>query len=522
MSKEKSTNWMDPIVRHDPTVGKVPVFKLNKTDQLKDGVGITASEVDSKKIDGPKVPIVRIDTQVMSPERIQKVHLDYKGFVPTCEVVVSQTDGKDIERMESAGMHSTMTIIMTPQIDGAYKPISVNFYITEAKYEGTNITYRGTFLLNKLEVPVTKQIKFQECNGKQCGVKENKYPNTFEFLHEIAVKECGLGFATTDKVKEINDERVRLVRNEKYIDAIQKHIAFGGVDADSVFDGWIDLYRYLVVVNFSWVMSETMSPSDMTTKPVVGPEVTSALMPDQVQADDVSRLITNSKKMNCDSDLRIESYSWDVSNESMYNNGNIANYYIGSPSGANNGNNSVEQSSIFMTDNSERSDFSIARFGKTEFCGYEYADKEDHNTPVLMQKRIHDNVLMKYKAKRLVVTMTKPNFGLQRGTIISVAVFEYDQINKRSMWKNMMNLAGDDSPDAYPTDKETEGILNDASAGLIDLAVSGMYYIDGMEFDYVNDSHGSRNPEIVQKLFLIKKGIMTNYSNFVSVPKSYH
>ena len=52
-----------------------------------------------------------------------------------------------------------------------------------------------------------------------------------------------------------------------------------------------------------------------------------------------------------------------------------------------------------------------------------YGDPEDNNTPVLKQKRIHDNYFRKYRAKTLEVKLAKSNFGLQRGTLISLAIF---------------------------------------------------------------------------------------------------
>lgn len=519
-------NILDPIVRHDPTIGASPVMKFNKSERILSGQGgANTAEFDSKKVDGPRVPIIRIDSQVISMERIQKFHLDYKGFVPTCEVVVTQDENRDVERTEAAGMQSNMTVVMVPFVDGAYKSISVNFYITDVQYTEKTATYKGTYLLNKMEVPKTKQITFNPfpssgCPAKYCQLGPNKYPTTFEFLHYVAVTECGLGFATTDKVKEIKDDKTRIVRNEKYVDAMQKHIAFGGLDADSVFDGWIDLYRYLVVVNFSWVMNYDLDANEIAMKPVNGPDFSSEFMPDAEQQGDMHRVITNYNRLETDSNMKIASWTWEVNNKDIYSKGTLNDYFIGTPT-TTKGNNSIEATSIRLKDNSEKNDFAVAQFGSMEFCGYECGDETDHNTPVLMQKRIHDNMLMKFRSKRLVVTMNKPNFGLQRGTIINVVVFCYDPLNKRRMWANMNNLYGDTDPEAYPTDSKMEEVFNDPSVGLPDLSVTGFYYIDGMEFDYKNNENGTKDPEIVQKLFLIKKGYHLNYQNAVSVPKQY-
>ena len=149
----------------------------------------------------------------------------------------------------------------------------------------------------------------------------------------------------------------------------------------------------------------------------------------------------------------------------------------------------------------------------------ENGDPEDHNTPVLKQKMIHDNYFRKYRAKTLEVKLAKPNFGLQRGTLISLAIFEYSELGKRQMWQNWYNISGDKTEMPNPSSVELEQMFSDSTLGFINLSVSGIYYIDGMSFEYdvKNEEH-----ELIQKVYLIRRGIIPGYINSDSFAKSYN
>ena len=68
--------------------------------------------------------------------------------------------------------------------------------------------------------------------------------NTYDTLLEIA-KENKLGFAATKGCKDVKDERYRLVQTKTYVDYVKEIIGYGGLDEESIFDAWIDLFGYI-------------------------------------------------------------------------------------------------------------------------------------------------------------------------------------------------------------------------------------------------------------------------------------
>mgnify|MGYP006923219659 CR=1 FL=1 len=76
---------------------------------------------------------------------------------------------------------------------------------------------------------------------------------TFEFCEEIA-KTLKIGFAATDGCKDVSDAKWRQAYSERLRDFIYDQVKCGGLDEESIFDCWIDLFGYLVLVNFNYVM----------------------------------------------------------------------------------------------------------------------------------------------------------------------------------------------------------------------------------------------------------------------------
>ena len=105
---------------------------------------------------------------------------------------------------------------------------------------------------------------------------------------------------------------------------------------------------------------------------------------------------------------------------------------------------------------------------------------------------------------------------LERGMLTSVMIFEYDHIKKRKILANFSNFYGETE-----TDKEDPEVQNalknnevDYATPIMNIAISGIYYIDGLEFEY-----NKLREDIVQTLYLVKKGEIRNWDNKFAEPK---
>ena len=123
---------------------------------------------------------------------------------------------------------------------------------------------------------------------------------------------------------------------------------------------------------------------------------------------------------------------------------------------------------------------------------------------------MHDKYFEKFRSRKLKVTLKQPNFMLERGMLTGVSIFEYDPLKKRLMLQNLGNFTGEADSDKEQPEAQTaikEGVL-DYSTPLFNVALSGIYYIDGVEFEYSDDVEN-----IMQTLYLVKKGDLTNWVN---------
>ena len=97
---------------------------------------------------------------------------------------------------------------------------------------------------------------------------------------------------------------------------IEQQLLHCGTDVDNLFDAWVDLYGYIVMVNVPWVLNEEITIKELTTVASIGAHPTSNDIPDQ-KPKDVQRVLSNYNMMGTKSNLEIESYYTIVKNESV-------------------------------------------------------------------------------------------------------------------------------------------------------------------------------------------------------------
>ena len=118
---------------------------------------------------------------------------------------------------------------------------------------------------------------------------------------------------------------------------------------------------------------------------------------------------------------------------------------------------------------------------------------------------------------RLIVRLKRPNFALQRGTLVTVVRTKYDLPYKMKLINQESNLypgsqsrgyAPDVAEDAGEDSASVNDILHNDGVGVTSPEESGIYYIDGMRFDYIGG-----NNEIQQYLYLIRRGPILSLDN---------
>jgi hypothetical protein len=147
----------------------------------------------------------------------------------------------------------------------------------------------------------------------------------------------------------------------------------------------------------------------------------------------------------------------------------------------------------------------------------------DEDNPILVQKKIVSRFKTLMNYKQIFIEMTKPNYYLQRGTLLNVDFEEYKGNIKKTLAMNNGNaVAGydesienaelidkvlDDVPEGIETSEMKDTILNE-QVSLTNYALSGVYYINDITYKY-----SKKIGEIIQCMHLIKRGTRTNIIN---------
>ena len=503
-------NSTDPIVRHDGGYDRKTIVKIYEPEiDEPDFDGSHGAAQNDIKVEGILTPIIKVNNRVIDMSMITYFDLKYTGFVPEIEIAIDDSNNDMIKFADVPGLDNIITVVIIPPIEGVYKKISLNFYITDCDFIDGLAKYKGTLKFLPFEATQLKQMKFHHpqngCNAKYCQLPPNAHPTTFEFLHVIA-EECGLGFAATDKTKEIKDDRYRLLSSEKFKDVIPKHIAMGGLDEHSFFDAWLDLYGYIVMVNVAWLMETEVYPDWLGITALFGVQGSDTNVP-EMQSIYVHRTITNYNDFKVPNNLQFEEYTPISDPGTNFKNGTFNHYGMMGVSGSGNGDNAMSSYDIQQQENSatgqkNQNDY---MFETTSFSGFEMADMN----PILKQSLLREKFFEKIRSRMIVIKMTTPNLGLERGTLLNVNIYEYNPIKKQKIIADFPALAQDNSAtieeEAKPLLKE---VTFDINQGIMNPAMSGMYYIDGMEFKYDNYSQ-----QLEQYLFLIKKGQLIDWDS---------
>lgn len=520
-----NSNYTDIYTAFDGTsLGSrvvVPLTGENETTgaQYPDNSGQTAYLYDGKIR-----PIVMYNHVLLQQRHILFMRLLDDAFTPHLYIVLDDAYG-DLKFSNTPGYDNQITIVMLPWSDSKYKGVKLDFYIENIIHEGTNICCRCELKYMPLERRLTKQVKFRwpspgcpsHHNDYFCnGLAPNDHPTTFELLHQLA-EESGLGFAATDMCKGIKDDKHRLMNGQTIKEYIPQQVKFGGLDENSVFDTWIDLYGHICLINLSWVLSQNIDYSHLATFPESGGRSSTVRLPKPKTTDMTYRVITNHMSMR-NTSLHASMYVPLVNNDTIFEEGSCNTYHMLKPLGAGDGANNMQTHDIRNVENSiDGKKFKDEyAFERKTFIGVEMGSSSDNNTPILQQSTVVDRFLKEKRAKRIIVKMTYPNFGLTRGMLVGLSWFEYAKDLKQQIILNQLNIQKENKQTVKKLSKDDIAKINDENVGLPNESLNGIYYIDAVKFEY------TAGDVLTQYLYLFKKDAINNYASHASPPKMNH
>lgn len=516
----------DPMVCHDPSLkieGIVRLYSSQNKVEMEDGELSGNNKYEATKIDGILYPLVCINDRNIENNDILSMIIDYTDFLPSI-VITIHDEHESEQKLNSSQMSGLIRVAMISPVDNVYKKILLNFRILDVKVDPIKtsiIKYYGEF-----NIPGFKPINMMHIwmpvpcpKAITCQQGGHINANTWEMLHAIAGM-SGLGFAATKQCKEIPDHIVRNIYSQRFDQYIKQQLLHCGTDEENIFDAWVDLYGYIVMVNVPWVLKQEIKASDLTIVANKGMHPSSNNLPDQ-KPETVERTLTNYNLVGTITNLEIQSYNMIISNNSVEK-GTLEHVYMYkfkvNKTDLNENDVQTKQNSIdgqFLEDYNTGKNRPIPKFDFNDDAYTGLSGGYDvHN-----QKIIRNAFFRKRRQQILEVVLKHLNFGLQRGTLVNITIFDNDPANKKITFENVSNLMEpnneieEDNPQ-LPPEINKEDLTLDDGAYMPNFKLSGLYYIDGMRFEY-NQQIGKIN----QILLLFKKGSTSGYENRHTVPK---
>lgn len=428
---------------------------------------------------------------------------DIDSLLESCVTEYKKT--KNINAIISLLINSKMVYNETDDNDANIDDTAV--FVDKLMKKYPDYVDKNTDITDCIDKAITyfKQYKKQVNND---NISDTHTTTTWQALHAIS-EQCNLGFAGNDSVKEIKDMQKRRIANQHFSDYITNNILQSSGNMLDTVNAWIDVYGYLVVMNEGKILNSTnIDISKLKVIASIGFNQTgqsqSGFHSHPVLVD---RVLTNFRQTGCLSNIEIDSWYEDTSFNAFETYGTQTTVFVCDDK-TNGGNGSYQQYDLNVVmsanDNSIGSNKarnisgdSIHIYSPSNAYGYNYE----------MQKIINNFASAKKSAKHYICRLVRPNFGLQRGTLIGVSLWVDDRTSKMYIAKNMNELATEDTK----TDDIIQRIVNTEGSQMPDIENSGIYYIDGMWFKYDEESK-----EINQYLSLILQSPRINLSNAIT------
>lgn len=340
--------------------------------------------------------------------------------------------------------------------------------------------------------------------------------NMWELCHEIAER-CGLGFSAMEKCKD-DPNRLAIISGSLSYEKVLERYAkrFGGDSDETLYDVWIDFYNNLVLVDKYAALNDEVDSSQLGMYAQVGvPFQGNNLL--ETKYELTRRLVTNHNMLGVKANIEIDEY-WEFDKMPTMDNGTLNTQFFWSPIGSDGGLNNFTPLQVGIMEDSKdgafTEDYQVSKASEWVWAG---------NNSLTQQKGefVRQKMDEKLSMHTMTILLKEPNFALQRGQLITVIIEEFDKRSKVSLAKNASVFSSDNdratdlTPDYHePVENIPEDtILLDDSIGVVNPTKSGIYYIDGISYDYQQSEDGSYQPRIQQYLILLRRGAFTALFN---------
>lgn len=377
----------------------------------------------------------------------------------------------------------------------------------------------NTKITNKICEVVTAYEQYKQQKNDEELADAHK-TNTWKALHSIA-EQAHLGFAGNESVKKINDTQQRRINNQHFEDYIkEKILPYAGNGETNIIDAWVDLYGYLVVVNKGEIFN--ISNLDFSTL-----KINASIGINQrgdskngikTHLQRVDRVLTNFNELGVVSNLEISEFSIISDFTDVNNTGNIKRIVV-FHSKDNKGTGSCTQYDLDASSNLNDQTISFNDSANSRKVISEtkqiMSPTNKYNYNYEAQYAINNMFNAKLKKKRAKCVLARPNYGLQRGTLIGISLWTDSKVPKEQIRENINQIAKDSNINIDEYTDMLSAITTNQGAQMPDITNSGLYYIDGMEFYY-----DINTKKIRQTLYLIMKSPQINI--FSSVENSHN
>ena len=477
----KKSNLMDPKVVLDPIINK-PRFTTEYNNQdLNDILPDTQSTEDLTKVNGIAWPLLSVANHDIKPEYIIKMNLYFTEMIPRIYVKLDERARDIFVLQDNPSLSDTINLTIVPAAQNKYRNISMKF-----KNDGGASNENGFIEFDGyMYCPEFMQ------KSKNLGIGETQL-STFDLVRKVATM-CELGFQCTciSTVSNIPDKEPRVVYNMTLKDFLESQVLKGGRDENELFDLWVDPYYYLTLVDLPYIFNKENDTNQVYTNYTQVGIITSESYFPNPKFKLTYRTLYNIHHGGAQTNLEIASFNIETNNNIIVKQ-KISEYAVGQEQ-------VLKREDVQTKDGQGgTNDTDIQeKVGTTEAPQMQFRTT---NNSQISQKTYRETWLNRRRQTRYKVTMRYPNLGLQRGTFIKLMVMVTKETEKSQILTKISNTSSDGA-----NLKEKLAIIRDEHMPIMDPFTSGVYYIDGIEFEY-----GKGITIMNQHLYLIKRDETTS------------